>query len=134
MMGHFTSLEEAREFFSKDQYAAISGIVLESFNDEEVIASMEIRDIHRNGLGGVMGGAIFTLGDFAFAVACNNNHCPSVAINVSINYLTTSKGSKLFAKSKCVRDGKTTGVYQIMITDDNGKEIALFTGTAYKLP
>ena len=88
-MGHFTSLEEAREFFSKDQYAAISGIVLESFNDEEVIASMEIRDIHRNGLGGVMGGAIFTLGDFAFAVACNNNHCPSVAINVSINYLSS---------------------------------------------
>ena len=132
-MGHFKSLDEAREFFAKDNYAGISGIKLESFDDESAVASMEIKDIHRNGLGGVMGGAIFTLGDFAFAVACNNNHMPSVAVNVSINYLTATKGTKLYAKSKCIRDGKTTGVYQVMITDDLGKEIALFTGTSYKI-
>ena len=81
-----------------------------------------------------MGGAIFTLADLAFAVTANNIHSLSVASSVSINYLSAPKGSKLIAKAKCIKDGRTTAVITVNVTDDAGRDVALFTGTAYKLP
>ena len=94
---------------------------------------MDITDDHRNALGGIMGGAIFTLADFAFAVASNNDHRPTVALDVNIHYLSASKGDRLFARSRCVKSGRTTSIFEITVTDDSGKEIAMFIGTGYKL-
>ena len=132
-MGTFESLEEAREFFKGDTFAAVNGMRIDELNEEGCVCSMDIRDDHRNALGGVMGGVIFTLGDFTFAVACNNVHKPTVALDVTINFLNASKGNRLIARSKCLKSGKTTGVFQISISDDQGKDIALFTGTGFKL-
>ena len=92
-----------------------------------------IYDDHRNALGGVMGGAIFTLADFTQAVLSNNIHRPTVAMDVNINFLSGSKGSKLISRTECVKSGKTTSVFNTRITDDTGRDIAYVVGTAYKL-
>ena len=64
-----TDLEKAREFFGKDTYAIVtSGIQIEQVGEHYSKCSMKLTDIHRNAYGGVMGGAIFTLADFTFAV------------------------------------------------------------------
>jgi len=80
-----------------------------------------------------MGGVIFTLGDFAFAVASNNVHMTTVGQHVSISYLSGSRGKRLFARARCRKDGKTTCVYNIDISDDLGRDVAQFIGTGYKL-
>ena len=80
-----------------------------------------------------MGGVIFTLADLAFAVCANQIHKLSVAQNVSINYLSAPKGTRLIAKAKCIKSGKTTSVINVFVSDDTGRDIALFTGTAFKL-
>lgn len=132
-MSEFKSIEEAREYFAGDLFAKNAGITIDELDGGMCVCSMEITPEHKNAAGGVMGGAIFTLGDLAFAVASNNMHRTTVAQNVSINFLSGTKGSRLIAKASCKKDGKNTCVYNIDITDDTGRDIAQFIGTGYKL-
>ncbi|MBR1731264.1 MAG: PaaI family thioesterase, partial [Ruminococcus sp.] len=111
----------------------MSGIYIEELTDEYCLCSMKIEDVHRNALGGVMGGAIFTLADLAFSAACNNAHKPTVALQTSVSYLSMAKGETLFARAECVKDGRTTAVYNIDVTDDTGRHIAKVAATGYKL-
>ncbi len=129
----FGSLEEVREYFKNDKFATNAGMQVEEFSDDEVICSVELTDDHKNANGGIMGGAIFTLADLAFAVLVNNIHKPSVAAQVSINYLSGAKGTKLYAKSGCIKTGRSTTVARADIYDELGTNVALFTGTAFKL-
>ena len=132
-MSTFGSLQEAQEFFKNDRFATDNGAKIDHLDDEKCICSMELTDIHRNALGGVMGGAIFTVADLAFAVSSNNAHKPTVALDVTIHFLSPPKGNKLFAESRCVKSGRTTSLYEIKVTDDTGRDVALFIGTGYKM-
>ena len=73
-MGTFQSTEEARSYFEGDRYAMITGVHLEELTDRFALASLPLSDIHRNANGGIMGGVIFTLADFVFAVLSNHLH------------------------------------------------------------
>lgn len=132
-MGVFATLDEVREHFRKDTFATNAGMQVDDYCDDGCTCSVVLGDGHKNAYGGVMGGVIFTLADLALAVCANNIHSLSVASQVSINYLSAPKGSKLIARAKCIKNGKTTTVITVNVTDDTGREVALFTGTAFKL-
>ncbi len=132
-MGTFSTLEEAREHFRKDRFATNAGMQIDEMGEGFAKCSVVLTDDHKNAYGGVMGGVIFTLADLALAVTSNQIHSPSVASQVSINYLSAPKGTKLFASGKCIKNGKTTTVITVDVTDDTGRDVALFTGTAFKL-
>jgi acyl-CoA thioesterase len=132
-MGTFKTLQEAQEYFKNDRFATDAGMKIEKFSDNEVVCSVTIGEKLKNANGGVMGGAIFTLADFAFAVAVNQVHLPTVAQQVSSNYLSAPKGERLFARAVCKKDGRTSCVYNVDVTDDTGREIAQFVGTGFKL-
>ena len=131
-MSTFKTIEEAKEFFRHDLFATENGITLDEIGPDWAKASVTLTDRHRNAQGGIMGGVMFTLADLAFAAACNNVYSPSVAQQVSINFLSGTRGSVLFAHARCIKDGKTSGVYQVNISDDLGRDIAFFTGVAFK--
>ncbi len=133
-MGSFKSLDEAREFFEGDRFARTSGMEIDLLTDEECVCSVALTDQHRNAAGRVMGGVLFTLADFAFAVAANNRTRITVAQQADIHFLNNTRGSKLFARATCIKDGRNTCVYNIDITDDLGCEIAQFTGSGFKIP
>ena len=80
-----------------------------------------------------MGGAIFTLCDFAFAVLANQIHQLTVAQQVSINYLSAPKGDKLIARATCRKSGRTSSIIIVNVEDDLGRDIAQFVGTGFKL-
>ncbi len=132
-MSTFKNIEEARDYFKGDKYALNSGIYIEELGENSCVCSMIIKETHRNAVGGVMGGAIFTLADLAFSAASNNVHKPTVAMQTSINFLSAAKGTKLFAKAYCVKDGRTTAVYNVDVKDDTDRLVAQFVGTGYKL-
>ena len=133
MMANFDTLENAREFFYKDKFAVNTGITLDEITDDVAICSLDIRDDHRNAYGGVMGGVIFTLADFAFAVLSNQIHQLTVAQQVDIHYLSAPKGDKLIAKATCRKSGKTSSIVNVDISDDTGRDVAQFIGTGFKL-
>lgn len=132
-MGHFKDIEEARGFLIKDRFATANGIALEELNEDSCVCSINIREDHRNALGNIMGGVIFTLADLAFAIITNNVHYPTVALDSDIRYLSSSKGENLIAKASLVKSGKTTSTVSISVYDEFDKLIALFTGTGFKL-
>lgn len=131
-MKRFNTAEEAWEYFRNDSFASSNGVRLDELTEDGCVCHVDLNESHRNALGGVMGGIMFTLADFAFAVSSNTVHEGTVAVDVSMQFLSAVKGTRLIARSSCVKDGRTTCVYQVMVTDDTGRKIALFTGTGYK--
>ena len=127
------TIEEAREYFSCDRFATENGITLDELDDSHAVTSMTLGARHRNAFGGVMGGAIFTLADFAFAALTNDRDRVTVAQQVSINYLSPAKGKRLIARATFRKDGRSSCVVNVDVTDDTGRDIAQFVGTGFKL-
>ena len=132
-MSTFHSLEEARAFFVNDRFATDNFMTLEELTEDGAVCAMEINSRHMNAEGHLMGGAILALADFTFAVAANNAHRPSVAQQMSLNFLNASKGKKLVAAASCLKSGRTSCVYVISIKDDLGRDIAQAVFTGFKL-
>ena len=132
-MGYFKSLEAAQEFFKGERFAIENGMHLDELGEGWAVCSMEIQNIHMNAVDRVMGGAIFTLADFAMAAAANNYHCPNVGLNATVNFLGAAKGRKLFARAECIKDGRTTSVFGVNVYDELGTKVAYFTGTSFKI-
>ncbi len=132
-MATFSSIEEARAYFEQDRFATENGVFLSELSGDGAVCTLTLSGRHRNAEGGVMGGAVFTLIDLAFAAAANNAHRPTVAQQVSMNFLSGSRGSVLTAKARCRKDGKTSCVYQVDVSDDLGRDIAQAVVTGFKI-
>ena len=132
-MGNFKHIEEARAYFSCDRFAAENGLTLDELDENHAVTSLTVGDRHKNAYGGVMGGAIFTLADFAFATLTNDRERITVAQQVSVNYLAAPKGERLVAKSRWRKDGRTSCVVVVDVSDDAGRDVAQFVGTGFKL-
>lgn len=127
-------IDEAYAMFSNDRFAVdICGAKIKEITDDQVTCTMEITPKHLNAAGTVMGGAIFTLADFTFAVAANFHKKLTVSLDSSICYLGTAKGTELIASSRCIKEGKTTCFYDIYISDDLGTPVAKVSMTGYIL-
>ena len=132
-MGRFSTVDEARAYFSEDRFATENGIKLDEIDEGHAVASMTLSPRHRNAFGGVMGGAIFTLADFAFAALTNDRERITVAQQVSISYLSPAKGERLTATARYKKDGRSSCVVNVDVADDTGRDIAQFVGTGFKL-
>ncbi|MBP3719618.1 MAG: PaaI family thioesterase [Eubacterium sp.] len=123
------SLEEAREIFSHDRYATVlSGAEVDAIGEDYAKCSMKITEDHQNAYGGVMGGAIYTLADFAFAVASNyDKDYATVSVVGSASFMSASKGSVLYAEAKLIKDGRSNCFFEVRVTDDLDKLIAIVT-------
>ncbi len=127
------STNEVKEFFKKDIFATeLVGIkILEAKNDYAK-CELEINDSHKNAKGIVMGGAIFSLADFTFAVASNQHESYyTVSTTSTISYMLPAVGRKLTAESVILNNGKTICFYEVNVKNDRGDLIAKasFSGT-----
>ena len=95
--------------------------------------TMTVRPEMLNGLGVVHGGIAFSLGDSAFAFACNSRNNLSLALDTSINFLKPVYiDDVLIAEATEIHNGKSTGLYQIKITNQQDQLVALFKGTCFR--
>ena len=126
------SIEEVREYFAHDRFAVENGAYIEEIGDKYAKCTMNITPKHLNAMGGVMGGAIFVLADFAFAVAVNWQQASTVTLNSTVTFYGTAKGSQIIAEAKCLKDGRTTCCYQIEIVDDLANPVAMLMMSGFK--
>ena len=133
MLDENCPIEEVREMFGNDRFAteACGCRVLEASRGHAVCA-FDIAPIHLNAMGNVMGGAIFTLADFALAIACNIGEDPTVAVNNTIEYLNSTKGSTLIATCDADKSGRSLGFYTIEVKDDLDTPVAKMTATCFR--
>ncbi|MDO4502906.1 MAG: PaaI family thioesterase [Coriobacteriia bacterium] len=126
------TLEQVQEFFKSDKFATHIGCVVTAAGKGHAVTELELRPEHRNGMGGVMGGCIFTLADFALAVGCNVDEEPTMSVSNTIEYLAGAKGSKLIATCNVDRSGRTLGYYTVDVTDDLGTKVARMVATCFR--
>lgn len=113
------------------RYVVDLGIRTESISEDgEVVCTMDVSD-KINAVGGAHGGAVFSLADQAFALACNMGPEPQVALSVTINYLKPARG-RIKAVARKVSETRRTSLCEVRVFED-GELIATFHGTGYKL-
>lgn len=124
----------ARDFFSGDRYATeCTGIVIEAVGEKYAECSLKLLDVHKNAVGHIMGGVMFTLADFTFAVATNFEQEITVSVTSCMNNLSSPKGDELISKSRLIKDGKRNCFYEIDITDNLGTPVAMVSITGAHL-
>ncbi|MEO8415112.1 MAG: hydroxyphenylacetyl-CoA thioesterase PaaI [Ginsengibacter sp.] len=117
----------------KDLFSQWLGITIIEIREGYSKTKMKVRSEMMNGLGIVHGGIAFSLADSSFAFACNSRNNLSVALDTSINFLKpVHVDDVLVAEAKEMHNGKSTGLYQITITNQHNHIVALFKGTCFR--
>jgi acyl-CoA thioesterase len=127
---HMTDLERARAVFMTTTFATQgAGCVIDAVADGYAKCSMELGAGHLNSLGVPMGGAVFTLADFAFGVASNFDRDVFVSSAADIHFMAPAKGKMLIAEAKQIRCGRRTCLFSVDVADDEGTAVAYVTVT-----
>ena len=126
-------MEELKQFFSsQDLFAEHVGIELLEVELGYARTSMKIAPHHFNGAKTVHGGAIFTLADFAFAVASNSHGNLAMGINTSVSFVKAATGGTLYAEAREKSLNPKLASYSVLITDDADETVAIFQGMVYR--
>ncbi|MDK9708904.1 MAG: PaaI family thioesterase [Desulforhopalus sp.] len=115
-----------------DQFAKYLGIEIREARDGYAVTELILNENHLNGVGRVQGGVIFTLADYAFAVAANSDGCPTVGMNVNITYFKAPTGKKLRAEAIEITKQKRISGYQVSVFDEDGSLVSIFSGLGYR--
>ncbi|OHD66499.1 MAG: hypothetical protein A2176_03935 [Spirochaetes bacterium RBG_13_51_14] len=132
--GHLVEnpVEYAREVVGRDPWAVFLGIEVEEVREGYSRCSITARPEHMNAVERAHGAFVYALADQAFAVACNSTGVMAIAVNFTINYLSSAvDGEKIFAEGTPVNIGRKISVWKIDVRGAGDKLIATGYGTAY---
>lgn len=124
----------AHHMYAQDKATQGLGITLVEVHPGHARMQMTVRSDMLNGHGMCHGGFIFTLADSSFAFACNSYNVQTVAAGCSIEFLAPAFEGEVLTASAAEqsRSGKT-GVYDVAVTNPQGKKIALMRGKSHQL-
>ena len=111
-------------FNDNDHFAKENGMVVTRLEEGASEAVLTASERHFNGVGIIMGGALFTLTDFAFAAALNSFGFRAVGMNASTTFLKPGKGvpgAKFTARAKLVSKTRRTAVFDVDVRDEEGR-------------
>lgn len=121
------------DFFKNDIFAKNAGIILLEVRKGYSKAKLEIKAEHLNAGARTQGGAIFTLADLALAAAANSHGTLAFSLSSTITFLRASgPGDTLFAEARERYIGRSTGCYQVDITNQDGELIATFESSVFR--
>jgi acyl-CoA thioesterase len=122
----------AEAMFAKDTASRDMGIAIEVSEAGSANARMEISAAMVNGLGVCHGGYIFALADTAFAFACNGYGRVTYAAAASIDFVRSARlGDRLLAEASEKYRGRSKGIYDVVVSDQEGRLVALFRGRSH---
>lgn len=128
-----SSSEVVGHMMEHDLFSQWLGIKVLDVREGYSRIQMTVRPEMINGFGIVHGGVAFSLSDSAFAFACNNRNVLSVALDTSINFLKpVHPGDVLTAEAKEIHNGRSTGLYQVTVTNQSGHTVSIFKGTCFR--
>jgi len=124
----------AAAMWADDKASQGLGMEIRSMAPGSAVLSMPVRMDMVNGHSICHGGFIFTLADSAFAFACNSENYNTVAAGVRIEFLAPGKlGDELTATAGQVHQGGRTGVYDVVVNNQDGKKLAVFRGNSHRI-
>jgi len=116
----------------RDPFMETLGLRVLSLAPGEAVVAGEVGEGHLNLHGTAHGGFLYALADSAFALA-SNSRGPAVALSCRMDYFRPlALGARVEARAKEVNLSRRTATYQVEVVSE-GKRVALFTGTVFRL-
>ena len=120
--------------YANDAASQALGALLIRIGPGEAVMQMTVRADMLNGHKTCHGGFIFSLADSTFAFACNSRNLSTVASGCAIDYLAPAfQGDVLTARASEVSLAGRTGVYDVLVTNQEGRRVAVFRGRSYRI-
>ncbi len=119
----------AKAMWDLDRASQRLGMQIDRIAPGQAALSMTVTEAMTNGHGNGHGGYIFTLADSAFAFACNTYNAITVGQAASVNYVApVALGDRLTATAREVSRNGRSGVYDVDVTNQDGRLVAHFRG------
>jgi acyl-CoA thioesterase len=129
-----TAERAARVLYEQDRASQSLGMRITRIAPGEAELTMQVRPDMTNGHHICHGGLVFALADSAFAFACNTYDAVTVASAANIEFLLPARlGDELTATAEERSRSKRTGVYDVVVRNQQGESIALFRGRSHEL-
>jgi acyl-CoA thioesterase len=120
--------------YERDPASRKLGMTLDAIRPGYACMRMRVREDMLNGHGTCHGGYLFMLADSAFAFACNSHNVNTVGAGCTIDYLAPGRAGDLLTAEATEQalSGKT-GVYDVVVSDQDGRKLALFRGKSHRV-
>lgn len=130
----FLATAIGRALYAADRNARTLGIELAEIRPGYARMRLVVRPEMSNSHNICHGGIIFTLADTAFAYACNSRNRNTVASGCNIDFVSPAHpGETLIAIAAERALAGRTGVYDIEVSTEDGRSIALMRGKSYRI-
>jgi acyl-CoA thioesterase len=124
----------ATAMFARDAASQSLGMELKEVRPGYARLTLLVRPDMLNGHAICHGGIVFSLADSAFAFACNSRNQSTVASGCSIDFLGPARsGDELTAEAMERALLGRIGIYDVTVTNQEGKTVALFRGRSYRV-
>jgi acyl-CoA thioesterase len=128
-----TPQDVLNRMIKKDRFSDWLKLNVKSIEEGKSVVEMIVREDMLNGFDVLHGGVIFSLADSAFAFACNSRNNLTLALDAQISFMKkVIAGDVLTASVEELHNGKSTGVYEVKISNQKNETVAAFRGTAYR--
>lgn len=118
--------------YTADAFSQWLGIERLEVAPGHCVLRMTVRPEMLNGFAIAHGGIAYALADSCLAFAANSHGVQCVSIETSISHTRrVQAGDVLTATSEERSRGRRTAIYYVTITDQEGREVALFKGTVF---
>ncbi|AET63867.1 PaaI family thioesterase [Methanothrix harundinacea] len=125
--------EAIRRRVAEEPYAEKMGLKLVEVAEGYALVEMRFTEEMENIFGMAHGGAIFSLIDEAFEVASNSHGTVSVALSMSVTYVSSpKKGETLQAEAEEVSRSNRVATYDIRVKTAGGDLIAICQALVYR--
>lgn len=121
----------AEAMWATDDASKWFGMSLDAVGPGTATMSLTVAANQTNGHDICHGGVIFALADSAFAFACNSYNTVTVAQTNSITFVAPARtGDRLTAVATEIARSGRSGTWDVSVTNQDGKVVALFRGLA----
>lgn len=122
------------KMFEHDYASKGLGMQIEAVSPGYARVTMTVTRAMLNGFGLCHGGVITTLADTAFAFACNSYNELTLASGIFIEILNPGhEGDRLLAEAREVTLNGRLGLYDVMVTNQHGKQVAVMRGRSHTM-
>ena len=125
----------SKAMLTGDKLAVWLGVELVDVAPGRVVLKMTVREDMLNAVNIGHGGVTFSLADVAFAMACNTHNKTMVAQTCTVNFMGPANlGDELTVtcEETCLQG--RSGIYDAVVTNQKGEEIAFFRGQSRGIP
>ena len=112
-------------------FARFVGLEISEISRDRVVCYLDLRPELMSSMGRGHGGAVYTLIDHTFAIAANLVH-DSTGQNTNVSFYRPAQG-RLTAVAVPINRSRSLEVYDVRVTNDEGKLIASSVCTAFVL-